>query len=376
MYYNGVYHFFYQYNPYGAAWGNITWAHSVSYNLIDWTHIEPALTPMEPYDAGGCWSGSVTILPHNNTPIILYTGISTDNEEVQNLAVPRDNSDPFLREWVKSRFNPLIRPDTDIDPRSFRDPTTAWHKPDGTWCIIIGSEITSHGAAILYRSRDFISWSRGDEPLHSSDKTGMWECPDFYPVSTDIASSGDGLDTSVNGADVLHVMKASFNAHDYYIIGNYDSVTDKFNIVGVDFMDDRVQLRYDYGNFYGSKTFYDPVKKRRVLWSWVLEGDSEASGIERGWNGLQALPRSVLLHEDGRQLIQWPIEEVERLRDRKVTLDNKEIESGTVLEIEGITASQVTNSSNYFSTFSSHILILESRNVNSNHLILILPLLG
>lgn len=337
MYYNGVYHLFYQYNPYGAAWGNITWAHSVSYNLIDWAHIELALTPSQPYDDGGCWSGSVTIIPHNNTPVILYTGISmAENEEVQNLAVPRDISDVFLREWVKSSSNPLIKPDSDIDSRSFRDPTTAWQKPGGTWCMVIGSEIDSQGVAILYRSRDFISWIRDDVPLHKSDKTGMWECPDFYPVSP-----SDGLDTSVNGAGMLHVMKASFNAHDYYVMGNYNSLTDKFSVVGADFMDDQVQLRYDYGNFYGSKTFYDPAKKRRVLWSWVLEGDSEAAGIERGWNGLQALPRSVLLHEDRRQLIQWPIEEVEWLRDGKVTLDNKEIESGMFLEIEGITASQV-----------------------------------
>ncbi|KAH6831135.1 Glycosyl hydrolases family 32 protein [Perilla frutescens var. hirtella] len=341
MYYNGVYHFFYQYNPYGATWGNISWAHSVSYNLIDWIHVDPALTPTELYDVGGCWSGSVTILPGDNVPVILYTGISAGNEEVQNLAMPRDTSDPFLREWVKSRHNPLLTPGTDIHPRSFRDPTTAWQKkPDNTWAILIGTQIDGYGAAILYKSRDFISWSRGDKPLHKSNGTGMWECPDFYPVSS--VGGGDGLDTSANGADVRHVLKASFNACDYYIFGTYDSTTNEFSVVGVDFMDDRVQLRYDYGIFYGSKTFYDEAKKRRVLWAWVLEGDgeAEAGAVERGWYGLQALPRSVLLDEDKKQLIQWPIEEVERLRDRKVTLENKEIESGGLLEIAGITASQ------------------------------------
>ncbi|XP_057775933.1 beta-fructofuranosidase, insoluble isoenzyme CWINV1-like isoform X2 [Salvia miltiorrhiza] len=339
MYYNGVYHFFYQYNPYGATWGNgnLSWAHSVSYNLVDWTHIEHALSPSEPYDLRGCWSGSVTILPDNNMPVIFYTSISVEGEEVQNLAMPRDTSDPFLREWVKSRHNPLIRPPSDIDPRSFRDPTTAWQKMDKTWCVLIGSQLGSDRAGILYTSRDFISWSRGDNPLHMSNRTGMWECPDFYPVS---ASGGDGLDTSANGEDVLHVLKASFSGRDDYVIGTYDPMTDEFNVVGVDFMDDRVQLRYDYGNFYASKSFYDAAKKRRVLWSWVLEGDSEANSIARGWYGLQALPRTILLHEDHTQLIQWPIEEVEGLRDGKVTLDIKEIESGTMLEIAGITASQ------------------------------------
>ncbi|KAL1557308.1 beta-fructofuranosidase, insoluble isoenzyme CWINV1-like isoform X1 [Salvia divinorum] len=148
----------------------------------------------------------------------------------------------------------------------------------------------------------------------------MWECPDFYPV----------------GDDGRYVLKASFNDHDYYVLGSYDDETDEFGVVGVDFMDDVVQLRYDYGVFYASKTFYDDARKRRVLWGWVTEADD----VERGWSGLMSFPRSVLLDEDQKQLIQWPIEEVEELRGKKVALENKEIESGSVLEIRGITASQ------------------------------------
>lgn len=73
VYYKGVYHLFYQYNPYSAEWGNITWAHSVSQNLVDWIHLEHALNPTDPYDFNGCWSGSVTMLP-GEIPTILYTG--------------------------------------------------------------------------------------------------------------------------------------------------------------------------------------------------------------------------------------------------------------------------------------------------------------
>ncbi|KAH6831117.1 Glycosyl hydrolases family 32 protein [Perilla frutescens var. hirtella] len=336
MYYNGVYHLFYQYNPYAAVWGNITWAHSVSYNLLDWIHLEHAINPTEPYDIKGCWSGSATILAEENRPVILYTGENLSGQQVQNLAMPKDLSDPLLREWEKSSRNPLMIPVDGIDPNFFRDPTTSWEKSDGSWCVLVGSQIDGHGATILYRSRDFVSWERGDRPLHTSNRTGMWECPDFYPVRT---KGDEGLDTSVNGVDVRHVLKASFNDHDYYIVGSYDSMTDGFS-VDVDFMDDVVQLRYDYGVFYASKTFYDGAKKRRILWGWVTEADSEAEDIERGWSGLQSLPRSVLLDEDGKQLVQWPIEEVEKLRGINVTLENEEIESGRVLEIAGITASQ------------------------------------
>ncbi|KAG8375681.1 hypothetical protein BUALT_Bualt10G0125700 [Buddleja alternifolia] len=285
MYYKGVYHLFYQYNPYSAVWGNISWAHSVSYDLIDWIHLENAINPTEPYDVGGCWSGSATIIPGDDKPVILYTGDNSADQQVQNLAMPKNLSDPLLREWIKSSHNPVLSPINGIDPKNYRDPTTAWRRSfDETWRVLIGSQIDGHGAAILYKSKDFINWKRTDKPLHSSNKTGMWECPDFYPVST---QGQNGLDTSVDGEDVKHVLKASFHDHDYYIIGNYDSKMETFR-ADVDFMDKNVQLRYDYGVFYASKSFYDGAKKRRVLWAWVTEADSESNDIQKGWSGLQA----------------------------------------------------------------------------------------
>jgi sucrose-6-phosphate hydrolase SacC (GH32 family) len=73
MYYKGFYHLFYQYNPWGAVWGNLTWGHAVSEDLIHWLDIQPALENDHWYDNGGVWSGSVTIRP-DGSPIIVYTG--------------------------------------------------------------------------------------------------------------------------------------------------------------------------------------------------------------------------------------------------------------------------------------------------------------
>lgn len=73
MYYKGFYHLFYQYNPWGAVWGNLTWGHAVSKDLIHWLDLEPALKSDEWYDVRGVWSGSVTFRL-DGTPIILYTG--------------------------------------------------------------------------------------------------------------------------------------------------------------------------------------------------------------------------------------------------------------------------------------------------------------
>ncbi|KAL3498640.1 hypothetical protein ACH5RR_041372 [Cinchona calisaya] len=334
MYYKGIYHLFYQYNPYSAIWGNISWGHSISYNLVDWIDIELAISPIESYDINGCWSGSATILAEGN-PAILYTGSDFKNRQVQNLAMPKNVLDPYLREWIKSDHNPLMAP-IGVDPQFFRDPTTAWQGPDKKWRVVVGSQINGHGTALLYQSDDFVKWTRSDRPLHFSNKTGMWECPDFYPVSVD---GVNGLDTSVQGKNVKHVLKASFNDHDYYIIGIYEPETDRFS-VSPDFMDSNVQLRYDYGIFYASKTFYDSAKSRRILWAWVTEADGKSDDVDKGWSGLQSIPRSILLDKTGKQLSQWPIEEIEKLRAKEVNLENKVVEGGTTFEIAGITSSQ------------------------------------
>ncbi|CAI9093709.1 OLC1v1025182C2 [Oldenlandia corymbosa var. corymbosa] len=341
MYYNGVYHFFYQHNPREAQFGsgNLSWGHAVSYNLVDWVYLEHALNPTDPFDINGCWSGSATILP-DGTPAILYTGVDSQSREVQNLAIAKNPSDPYLREWIKSHHNPLMVPVDGIGTRFFRDPTTAWQGPDGKWRVIIGSEINGHGTALLYQSDDFVTWSKSPKPLHFSDATKMWECPDFYPVSV---NGTNGLDTSVMDTNTKHVLKASINMDNYmrdsYVIGTYEPETDEF-VVDVDFKDKSVDLRYDYGVFYASKTFYDSLKRRRVMWGWVLEADSKLDDINKGWAGLQSFPRSILLDESGKQLTQWPIREIESLRTEEVNIQNKEIEGGAEFEITGITASQ------------------------------------
>ncbi|KAA8541679.1 hypothetical protein F0562_022831 [Nyssa sinensis] len=340
MIYKGLYHFFYQYNPNGAAWGNIVWAHSTSKDLINWVSHDPAIYPsQEAADINGCWSGSATILP-GDKPAFLYTGIDPKNSQVQNLAMPKNLSDPHLIEWVKSPNNPLMAPTTvnKINASSFRDPTTAWIGPDGRWRVIIGSKINRRGLAILYRSKDFVHWIKAKHPLHSAKDTGMWECPDFFPVSINNQS---GLDTSMIGLGIKHVLKLSLDdtKHDYYTVGTYNLVKDIY-IPDKGSVDNDSGLRYDYGKFYASKTFYDSAKKRRVLWGWINESLSETDFVKQGWAGVQAIPRSLWLDRSGKQLLQWPIVEIESLRQKQVKLPSTVLKKGSVQEVLGVTAAQ------------------------------------
>ncbi|VAI40565.1 unnamed protein product [Triticum turgidum subsp. durum] len=346
MYYKGLYHLFYQYNPKGAVWGNIIWAHSVSTDLVDWVALEPGIYPSKPFDINGCWSGSATILP-NGVPVIMYTGIDPKERQVQNVAYPANLSDPFLRKWVKPDYNPIINPDHGINASAFRDPTTAWYGPDGHWRLVVGSKENMRGIAVLYRSRDFRRWIKAHHSLHAG-LTGMWECPDFYPVA--VAGGRrhhrSGVDTrelhdSTVAAEVKYVLKVSLDVtrYEYYTIGWYDHAKDRYT-PDLDFPDNDYGLRYDYGDFYASKSFYDPVKKRRVLWGWANESDTVPDDRNKGWAGIQAIPRKIFLSRSGRQLIQWPVEEIKSLRAKHVNVSNKAVKGGEYFKIDGFKSVQ------------------------------------
>jgi beta-fructofuranosidase len=191
----------------------------------------------------------------------------------------------------------------------------------------------------------------------------MWECPDFYPLST--AGRRLGVETSSSGSrhQGKYVLKNSLDLrrYDYYTIGTYDRTAERY--VPDDPAGDERHLRYDYGNFYASKTFYDPAKRRRILWGWANESDTAADDLAKGWAGIQvlrvcmydtfttvydvstrndqAIPRTVWLDPSGKQLLQWPIEEVEALRGKSATLKNRVIKPGQHVEVTGIQTAQV-----------------------------------
>ncbi|KAL4290413.1 hypothetical protein GQ457_14G006960 [Hibiscus cannabinus] len=285
MIYKGVYHLFYQYNPNGVVWdSNIVWAHSTSKDLVNWTPHEPAIYPSQTSDINGCWSGSATIL---------------------------------------SSGKPIQQ--------------TAWLGPDKKWRVILGSKVNSQALAIVFKSKDFVNWVQSKTPLHSAN-TGMWECPDFYPVPV---KGQNAVDTSVNSPYVKHVLKTSLEEtkHDLYTVGSYDNVKDVYTPDEGSVEGDS-GLRYDYGKYYASKTFFDNVKNRRILTGWSNESSSEADDIKKGWSGVHAIPRKIWLARSGKQLVQWPVTEIQKLRENQVNLTNKTVKGGSVIEVSGITAAQ------------------------------------
>eukprot|EP00253_Pinus_taeda_P015400 PITA_15400 len=210
---------------------------------------------------------------------------------------------------------------------------------DDKWRIVVANKSNRSGVALLYESEDFVNWVKAEHPLHSSNLTGMWECPDFYPVPL---SGTKGLNTSAIGPSLKHVLKASLgnNMIDYYRVGTYFFGQDRC-VPDNTSNDHKNGLRYDYGKFYASKSFFDQYKQRRILWGWVNELDNVSDDITKGWSGLQAIPRTIWLDNITRtQLLQWPISEVESLRRNKTFRQNIDLNSGSVVEIAGINVAQ------------------------------------
>lgn len=339
LFYKGWYHFFYQYNPNGAVWGDIVWGHAVSRDLIHWLHLPLAMVADQWYDENGVWSGSATILP-DDTIVMLYTGSTNESVQVQNLAYPVDPSDPLLIKWEKYSGNPVLVPPPGIHKKDFRDPTTAWLTSEGKWRIMVGSKINKTGISLVYDTLDFKSYELLDGVFHGVPGTGMWECVDFYPVSE---VSNEGLDTAANGLGVRHVVKASLDddRHDYYAIGTYDEKNGKW-LPDNHKIDVGIGIRYDYGIFYASKSFYDQNKARRILWGWISESDSELADMKKGWASLQGIPRTVVLDKKtGTNLLQWPVEEVESLRLTSSEFKDVQVKPGSVVSLDVGTATQL-----------------------------------
>lgn len=295
MYFNGMYHLFYQYNPTEPYWGDMHWGHVVSKDLTSWQHLPIALYPDQPYDQGGVFSGSATIV--NGKPIITYTGIGPNNFPSQCIAYPADISDPLLTNWTKSPSNPVIPSSpSSLSLDGYRDPTTAWQIGENYYMLVGAGISNTEGMALLYETQDFVNWTYL-HPLYNSSNISvsgdMWECPDFYPL-------GD-----------KYVVKASTSNGDMWFVGDYESSNQSFV--------PSAQGLYDYGKLYASKSFYDPVKKRQILWGWIGEMDSEPDSNARGWAGMQCLPREFTLTSDNRVAAN-PIEELTALRSNNINV--------------------------------------------------------
>ena len=179
VYKDGEYHLYYQYNPYGTKWGNMHWGHSVSKDLVNWEHLDPAIDrdPM-----GHIFSGSSVVDTNNDAGfgkdaiVAFYTSASDENGQIQCLAYSNDNG----RTFTKYENNPILVPVDGL--KDFRDPKVFWYAPDQKWVMIVSADKEMR----FYSSNNLKDWtymSAFGEGYGA--KPSQFECPDMVELAVD-----------------------------------------------------------------------------------------------------------------------------------------------------------------------------------------------
>lgn len=177
FYKDGVYHLYFQYNPYGSMWGNMTWGHSTSTDLVHWTDEGTSIVA----DAWGTIFSGSCVVDKDNTAgfgkgavIAFYTSAKPSpwgDVQSQSMAYSLDNGKTF----TKYEHNPILT----SSERDFRDPKVFWYAPGKHWVMMlaVGQEIQ------IYSSPNLKDWKKESSfGTMQGAHGGVWECPDLVEV--------------------------------------------------------------------------------------------------------------------------------------------------------------------------------------------------
>ncbi|KAK7222520.1 hypothetical protein V2G26_010523 [Clonostachys chloroleuca] len=331
-----TYHLFYQWNPQGCEWGNMSWGHATSKDLVTWKHssnTSPALSPDKVYDKEGVFTGCfIPSGPHGEDGMItlFYTSVChlpihwsipyIRGSESLAAAVSKDGG----ATWDKFEGNPILPEEPEsLTVTGWRDPyLSRWESLDrlrgteDTLYGVISGGIKDKGPAIfLYAiqpdklfSWDYIGVLTSSTPNFrrsskwSADFGVNWECGNFMTLRDDLANSSREF-----------IICGSEGGHERPWLMEYlDSVQDSVprRTVSYSFWfsgslikgEDGVSMKIDFdgyldhGCYYAAGSFYDPNGSRRIVWGWIKEDDLAAKYAKnKGWAGCLALPRELFL---------------------------------------------------------------------------------
>ncbi|WP_042464161.1 glycoside hydrolase family 32 protein [Neobacillus dielmonensis] len=315
--YKGVYHVFYQWNPFDTAHGAKFWGHYTSTDMVNWREEPIALAPSNWYERNGCYSGSA--VASDEKLYLFYTGnVKQEDgtrETYQCLAV---SSDGIHFE----KHGPVLKLPEHYTPH-FRDPKV-W-KEGNRWYMVVGAQtLDEKGAAVLFSSQDLYHWEElgkiaGSAMNGIGDFGYMWECPDLIHL---------------NGKDILLVSPQGLepSGHLYHNLFQSGYFVGELNYHSLDFQHGAF-TELDRGfDFYAPQTFTDE-QGRTILYGWMGitdETESYQPTIANHWVHALTIPRELELR-DGK-IYQKPVEELKKLRK-----DQQEYEGNHIL-LNGVSA--------------------------------------
>jgi fructan beta-fructosidase len=291
VYYKGEYHLFFQHNPFGTKWGNMTWGHAVSPDLVHWTELGDAIHPDR---LGTIFSGSAVVDHHNTTgfrtgeekPIVcIFTSAggtsawSNQQPFAQSLAYSNDRG----RSWTTYAGNPVLKHIVGGN----RDPKVVWHEPIKRWIMALYLDKHDYG---LFGSPNLKDWTQ----LQTITMPDCGECPDFFPMPVD--------------GDAKNVKWVFTAANGRYLVGDFD---------GKKYVPSGRALDANWGGwYYAVQSFSDiPASDgRRIQVAWMAGGNYPGMPFNQQMNfpcemTLRSLP-------EGLRICRNPVREIESLRTK------------------------------------------------------------
>ena len=277
FYKDGVWHLYFQYNPYGSQWENMTWGHSTSTDLIHWTFQG---APIEADVWGTIFSGSA-VVDHNNTAgfgkgavVAMYT--SAGENQTQSIAYSNDNGQTF----TKYDGNPVLTSNTP----DYRDPHVFWNEDIKRWNMIM-----AEGQHMdIYSSADLKEWKLESQfGAEYGNHGGVWECPDLMKMK-------------VRGTDQYKwMLLCNINpggpfggSATQYFVGQFDG--HKFTCESAP----EVTKWMDYGkDHYATVTFDNAPDGRRVAMAWMSNWQYANQVPTMQFRSANSVPRDLDLYE-------------------------------------------------------------------------------
>ena len=276
---DGTWHLYYQYNPYGSKWQNMSWGHSTSKDLIAWEHQPVAL---EVDGLGHVFSGSSVVDSAGTAGfgkdaiVTLYT--SCDASQYQSMAYSTDGGTTFQR----YAGNPVLTLESEA-----RDPNMFWDEKAGQWVMTLAHALDHE--ILFFTSPDLKVWTlQSAFGKGEGAQDGVWECPDLFKLKV------EGTD------EEKWVLICNLNpggpfggSATQYFIGDFDgktftSDTDASGRIPTKWM--------DFGkDHYATVSWSGTPQNRRTVIGWMSNWQYAAEVPTTQYRSANTLPRDLSL---------------------------------------------------------------------------------
>lgn len=306
FYKDGVYHLYFQYNPYGSVWGNMHWGHSTSTDLMHWNFEGCAIVP----DAWGAIFSGSCVVDHNNTAgfgkgavVAFYTSAKATpwgDVQSQSMAYSLDNGKTF----VKYEGNPILT----SSEKDFRDPKVFWYAPGKHWVMMLA--VGQHME--IYSSVNLKEWKKESEfGAMQGAHGGVWECPDLVEIPVEGTREKKWvLICNLNPGGPFGGSAAQ------YFVGSFD---------GKKFVNESpTQTKWmDWGkDNYATVTWNNVPDGRCIALGWMSNWQYANNVPTRQYRSANTLARDLTLYREGQELYlkSTPAVEVKKARGKKVSI--------------------------------------------------------